>query len=272
VGCSPIKDGSISKSFKNVELKSNDRLISGLFKAGDGGHGFDVTDVEKDVTEYQAVVSKSHTIPLYYLLYMPRGDKNGVIILQKFKGYNVKDLLFKSFSRYLKDNINRDLQIEIKPFTNRKLIREYLYSERILKIKLLKRGCHRDIAEALGTPKDIAFEGNCEYTICSPKGKVFGIDIIPGFYTRLENFLNSGNQTVTSLIKLDIFEYDSIKIEAKPLGKTSKIIDLSDIDKVQFSEDISDIDVHPLSGHPEFDVIDNRAKIFLGEITGNRYV
>ena len=125
-----IKDGSISKSFKNVELKSNDRLISGLFKAGDGGHGFDVTDVEKDVTEYQAVVSKSHTIPLYYLLYMPRGDKNGVIILQKFKGYNVKDLLLKSFSRYLKDNINRDLQIEIKPFTNRKLIREYLYSER----------------------------------------------------------------------------------------------------------------------------------------------
>ena len=140
-------------------------------------------------------------IPLYYLLCMPRGVKDGVIILQRFKGYNVKDLLFKSFSRYLRENIDRNLEIEIKPFTNRKLIREYLYSERILKIKLLKHGCHRDIADALGTPKDIPFEGNCEYTICSPKGKVFGSEIIPGFYTRLENFLNSGNEPVTSLIK-----------------------------------------------------------------------
>jgi hypothetical protein len=200
-------------------------------------------------------------------MYIPKELDTGIIVFQGFENYNAKNLFLKSFTKYLREALgNNDLTIDLKFLANKQLIKEYLQSEHILKIRLIKNRWSRDIADSLGTPENIPFEGSCEYTICPPKRNFFDHLNSPIFHGNLERFISSDNMSVRDVIQIDSFTYDNMKILSKPTGKTAKTIDLSDSENVRFSEDISDIQTNILDGHPDFVAIDNRAKVFLKEI------
>ncbi|MGF1981014.1 MAG: hypothetical protein RMY30_036255 [Nostoc sp. CmiSLP01] len=247
-------------------LKIN-RNISGRFRAGENGYSSTLFNITTDVVSYERVPFDVELIPYYFLMSLPSDYDRGIIIFQRFKNFGVKSLFFQSFNHFFNNKFSNEYTFEMNPLVPADLIRTCIRDRRIAKVRLIKQSFPRDMFDVPpdAIPNDEEFEGTCELVLnASKKG-----NLLDKFHNRLfnkiEDFLDSNDTSVGSLIEVKNFDYDNIKIEAR-VGHSMKTIDLSNSKKIRYYEDISGIDIDT-DGHPKFDIIDTRAKAFLSDLS-----
>ena len=244
------------------QVNLHKRVVNGRLKCGHREYSSELVDTKTGNTDYHRTMLHAEIVPYYFLIgILPKANK-GIIILQKFNRSWIKDVFLDSLYKYFKLTFGEEYTLEMTPLVPRDLIREYIKG-RITKIRLIKQELPRDPfdVDSSSYPDDCEFDGEEEYVLKARRNGDFPKLILNRFSQGIEKFLSSENEPIGSIIEYKSFEFDNVKVEVQ-IGGHYTTIDISHLDRMRYSEDISGIEIDT-DGHPKFGIIDDRAKEFL---------
>ena len=143
----------LSKTFTiSILLKSIEkRIIYGIIKSGEYGLEYDAIDMKRGAYLHAfREESIAELTPFFFMFFIPKNKKFGLLIMQSFKNYGVKyifeSFLNKKLSEFIKGKIDVNITMNIDPILTKELIKK-IEEGRLLQFKLLKYKISKDIAD-----------------------------------------------------------------------------------------------------------------------------
>lgn len=232
-------------------------IVSGMIKTGDYGIESEIVDSGTGQTVYTKSAADADVMPFFFSVAVPSGQTDrGIIIFQTLGIYGMKTVFHKKLEDFIKE-IDPALKLIIGNVMPRAYIEHYLDYGVLQKIRLLKYDIPNDVSERIGINNGVQTSYQ-ELIIHKPVG----------FLERKRQLVNEclrGQRFCNSIIEIDNFEYDNLKLEIQ-LGKGTKTFNLANIDNLVVTEDITER-VTILGGNPT----DNSIKPILTE-TSEQYL
>jgi len=241
----------------NIEGK----LVTGIIETGEYGYSSELVHVPKKALSHKREVDEAEMLPFYFLIFIPNGRDEGIIILERFGHKGVRRTFLNNFGKYFSQS-NPNFRIEINPLVTKKLIDYYLNHGGLKKIRFIKFGMCKDFEDAVDLQDHKESEGYLELTAHAPRG----LNKYLPFKKRIQEVVDR-KRGVNNIIELKEynFEYDKVKIEVE-INKKSRTIDLSDLYKIRAYYDITDTVKMAENGHPIFKSIDEIAHDLLDDL------
>lgn len=212
--------------------------IFGSIKSGEYGYSAEIVNAENQNVTHNKGVDEAEVIPFYFMFCFPRVKTNRVLVVLQNNGlYGIKSITEKSLKEYMKNNVGDKIYINMGTMVPETYLERYIQGD-INSISLIKWAANKDEADNINS---ICNSDSVQMVINKPK-------IQKTFKEKINKFIK-GTISLNGIIEIPNFEYDNIKIETK-VGKTTKIIDLGNVDKLVFKENIDD-QVQTIEGHPE---------------------
>lgn len=258
------------KNKKTIRLESytrEDRTLSGILKAGDYGIEADLLNVENDEPTYTRQMLDAELIPYFFMIKIPTNTSTGIAIFQRLGNRGFKDIFEKDFSSHFEGKFSGQYKIEINPLVPREIVKRYL-ENRIVKIRLIKHRFPKEVSDVdlTGIPEEE--QGEAEFSLKAHRNRDLPKPLLDRFRNNVDKFLGEDDVSVGSLLEIknfQDFQADNVKVEVR-IGTKYRTIDLSNIDHLKFSEDVTDkVSTNPKTGHPEFSEIKISAEEFLTE-------
>lgn len=245
-----------------VDNSDKERILSGLIKTGEYGYESELVKVPNRLVSHKRETDEAEMLPFYFLISMPSGRDEGIVILQRFGQKGIRKIFLDSFNKYYK-NLYPNFKIEMWPLVTKKLIDYYMNYGGLKKIRFIKFSMSKDIEDAYDSQDHEEEEGYTELIAHADRG----LGKFLHLKGRVKEFLN-GKRELKKLIELKehSFEYDNVKLELE-VDKTSRTIDLSHIYKLRAYYDITDRVRMSENGHPEFESIDRNARELLKDLS-----
>ena len=255
-------EAKAKKTIRSESFSREGRTVIGMLKAGEYGFESDLHDVEVDQTRYTRQTIDAELIPYFFLAKIPINTTNGIAIFQRLGNRGFKDVFEKDLNNYIAGKYSSQYRIEVTPLLPRDMVKRYL-ENRIVKIRLIKHSFPKEVSDVdlSGIPDEE--QGEAEFILKASRDRSFPEKLLNKFRDDIDAFLGEGNSPVGSILEIKDFQADNVKIEVR-VGNSYRTIDLSNIDKLRFSEDITDkVKLNPDSGHPEFEDLKKIATEFL---------
>lgn len=119
-------------SIAKIESNDSERWLFGQIRYGEYGYAAEIeeaTDEKEDLTQTveKRIISKDDALmmPYYFLFYMPKGDTQAYIILQRFQKYGIQTVV-KSFLRGFFDQIFSEYRYDFGNLFTSSLLKEVL--------------------------------------------------------------------------------------------------------------------------------------------------
>lgn len=230
----------------SIDTDKNQRLITGTIDSGVYGINSKLIDINTRKTSYIRNEYDAETLPFYFMVTLPKGRDEGILLLESIGRYEMKRSLVKTFGDYMTKK-HPDLSFEICKLIPGGMIEKLLSQSRTTKIRLIKYDISDDIAETLEDPhQERDFEIKREVIYSS---KDLGIQ------NKIRKIINK-EKAISELFEIrEIKEndYDKLKFELK-IGTTTKTIDLDNLFDINNSIDITDdLTINTVTGHPYVD-------------------
>ena len=265
--CIPFDPEDSSK--RTIRLETcikQERTIYGIVKSGEYGLQSELHDVESNMSSYERQFTDAELIPYFFLVKMPPMTMQGILILQKLGSRGCKGAFEKDFNEYIKSKFASQYLVEISSLVPKDLVKAYL-RRRIIKIKLIKHSFPNEVSDVdlRGLPTDE--QGEVEYILKARRNKTLPESLVDKFRGNVDTFLGGGSTPVGSLLEIQGFEADNVKVEVQ-VGSSCRTIDLSNVDRVRFTEDITErVRIDTESGRPILDDIKKIATEFLEDLS-----
>ena len=255
--------------------------IKGIFFAGDIEESSKVYNPVSNTPVYTINRGLARARPFYFRVKVSEFSDKGILILQTFKKYGIRDVFNKEFSNYLREK-HDNLLVEINPFVPKDLI-EYYLSQRVVEVQLIKFGFP---AELMEKPMDAipqeepeiitkgrADENNCLEEEEKPIGKSImlfkpprGLNFPSAWIEKLKGnarkLTYDSDGEIRNLVEIKNFEYDNVKIKVQ-VGKNKRTINLAKKDKLRYNEELDkQLTIDEKTGHPTFESIDSVGRSF----------
>lgn len=261
----PFDPEDKSKKTIRYESQSQDgRTLSGILKAGEYGIEADLLDVENDETSYTRQTLDAELIPYFFMVKIPTNTPSGIFIFQRLGNRGFKDIFERDLNNHINGKFANQYRIEINPLVPREMVRRYL-ANRIVKIRLIKYSFPPEVSDVdlSGIPEEE--QGEAEFTLKARRNQDFPESLLGSFRDSVDRFLGEEDVSVGSILEIKDFEADNVKVEVK-IGSSYRTIDLSNVDKLKFSEDVTDkVKLNHDTGHPDFDELKAVAEEFLSD-------
>lgn len=216
------------------------KYIYGIVKTGEYGVVSEIIDIETGRTEYNKGTNHADVLPFYYFIAVPANRTNrGIVILQSIGRYGIKTIFEKRLQEHVK-KINEHIKLIIGTIVPIEYVNRYIERGILRKIRMIKYDVPNDLSERIGINSGV--ETTYEERI---------IHRPVGFINRKSELIKEclrGQRMCNTIIQIEGFDYDSLKLEFK-LGNTSKTISLNNIDSLNINEDITE-EVELDNGHP----------------------
>lgn len=259
------------KAFRGKNHKKSGRFIWGQIESGTYGHGSTLTNVTTKATSYERATDDAELLPFFYLLYVPTGYRQAILILQKNGNLGIKSVLSDSLiKRFNSENEDYGLKLQFKPYLDPQALYDYLTRGEFKKIRFISHSLPRDLADKVKQPDGKMSKGEAELVLRklseSAIKKIFG-DTMFGD-------LKAGRATRGAILPDINFDYDQIKIElsrTSATGPRPKVIDLlGQYGIIQSRE----IDLHSAGvilekGLPDYKSIHSKALDYLEDLCHN---
>lgn len=257
--------------FSNLNIDSDKRLITGIISAGEYGYETALYNVYTE-EERKRSSNEAELLPHYFLIYLPRNDTHGYMILQRFQNMGVKtiivDIMKTAFSKNVgnyKLIVNNALpKCLFDDIINRVTVKEVRYT------KYKKMEVPTDEIDNL-KPEDAPKINTDDYVIersfksRNPSGS------IPIHGKKLLQLFKDGGdiqQYLVEELNLDA-DADTLSLVVDD-DKSSRTITIFDKNvKLDYNDrlfpyfDVSEEVVYDQTGHPKFSSIDSIAKDYL---------
>lgn len=248
----PSIDRSDQKMLKlrnKPKVEDDARILSGIIETGEYGYEAELYNIGKDKVTYRRQTDDAELLPFYFLFYLPKNVSKGIVILQRFQQFGMKEILKKDLEQIFKSG-NPNYIISINPLVPEKLIEEFMKGK-VKKIRFIRYGFPDDIADAYDNFDNNENPGMTELVIKAKRGHA-----LP-FIDKIKELIEK-NQDPKHLIEIHNFDYDDIKVEID-LNGNKRTIHLAELGNIRPYYDISDKIVKDKDGHPTFESIDSVA-------------
>jgi hypothetical protein len=233
---------------RNIEVAG--RRICGIIETGEYGQESELWDVNSEKTVYKRKTTEANMLPFYFRMEIPQGVDQGILLLQRTGMYGIRKIV-KEFLDHQFDKRFMDSRLRFNHLIEREEIEKY-QKGLVESIRFISYDIPRDIADAFdsGHQEDV---GHLELSIHAKRGSSVPI------LRKLREFY-SGKTKLSKLIALDEtnFKYSDIKVRSK-VGRSSRTLDLGDLNRLRSYYDITDEIEFDSSGHPDFTSIDKAA-------------
>ena len=229
------------------------RRVSGIIETGEYGYESRLYDIDTSSLSYHRTITDAEMIPYYFLLNVPMGQDEGIIILQRRAQFGIRTVLFSDFRQYFVSR-HPDYILSINQLVPQSVIDE-IQSGTIKKVRLIRYEMPDDLADAYEEGGHREHGGTLELSLTASRDN--GLPLLGGILDVM-----SGRRGVTRLVELRDFPYDNAKVEID-LGGRRRTIDLSDTGKLRAYVDVTDDLELANNGHPTFPSVDASANDLL---------
>ena len=257
----PDDNQANGKMLQVAKIVRNQRkhVLKGIIEAGEYGIVSRLYDTDRQQDSHHRQVVEAELLPYYFLIQLPAALNQGFLLLQRTGNSGILTLLSEDFRQEFRDNYPR-LKLEINKIIPEQIVDEYLSQGRVTRVRYLRNSRHRDPADQYQSG------GNYRQTIGEMelihKVRRSQSVFLPGSF---REFLG-GQRSLTSLLELQDFECDNIKLEVV-LNGNKRTIDLSHLDRIKSDYVLGDqVDIGP-DGHPLFESIDSFATSLLADMS-----
>lgn len=238
--------------------RRTDRTISAVVESGEYGYEGTGFNVRRGQTSYRRTREDAELLPFYLLLSVPANSTRAVLILERFRIFGVRSVLWKDFLSYI-EAFRNDYVVEINPLIPSDLIDRIRHSEDLKKVRFIKFSLPPDIVDNLDPEVPIEEEdGTLELIIKAPARGHLPV------LNRVTSWLR-GEAELGEVIELRGVEYDQVKVEVDVGGK-QRTVDLTDFGRLRAEYDVSDEVEMADNGHPDFDSLHDIAADLLQDL------
>lgn len=224
---------------KMDKYESDDSFsIWGRFQKGDYGYQAILENVKTGEIKERGT-NECELIPFFFFLKLKKGQKQGILLLQRSGNLNLRGALQRDLQNFLRTEVSKNLKIEIQPLVSPEYLEKILGSQ-IKELSYIKYMVPTDIADDCGLVDNQEDLGSIHFTIQTKRGRRISI---PEWALSLI----SGKKQASEFITIKNVAFDEVKMKVDVFGK-EKTICLS-----PESQPTMNIDVNPeiaLDGHP----------------------
>ncbi len=230
----------------NIDVDNNQRIITGTIDSGVYGINSTLINIKTSQTSYIRNELDAETLPFYFMVSLPKGRDEGILLLESIGRHKIKRPIAKTLGDYMTKN-HPDLSFEICKLIPGEMIKKLLSESRTTKIRLIKFDIPDDVADTLEEPhreKDFKIKREVIYS-----SKDLGIqDTIRKIFNKEKPI-----DELFELKEIKENDYDKLKFELK-IGTTTKTLDLDDLTDINNSIDITDdLSINRVNGNPYID-------------------
>lgn len=262
-------DALKSLGISEYDCDPTTRVIKGTFQYGHFGKKANIVNIDDNEINFEKEKEQAVVQPFYFLIEIPKERNEGIIIFQRLGLSGVKTIFHQSINQYVNEYFGvdktNDYTVQIIPLTPKNLLEKYLQENRILKIRYIKYGLQKDIANTY--PHEDHEEGKVcsEYVLSTSKKRDMPNKILEKTKQGFKAFFLD-NAPLSNIVAIENFEVDAVKVEFQ-IGKSTRTINLSNTEKFKYHEDITDtVEVDNTTGHPKFGSINLLASNLLSDL------
>ena len=128
---------SLKLDSDRLSILSEQRMISGIIESGDYGYESKIVNTLSGEEKYKRKVDDTEIKPFYFLIYLPKNDNKGFVILQRLGIYGIHSVFRNHLTDFFKSKYN-DLQLDFNPFVSSNLAKSFIEKGNIKEFKLWK--------------------------------------------------------------------------------------------------------------------------------------
>ncbi|MCC0782891.1 hypothetical protein IR152_07290 [Clostridioides sp. ES-S-0108-01] len=168
----------------------------------------------------------------YFQIAIPLGKAStrGIILFENISGKGIKTIIQNEINEYIRNDLNLNLGISIKPLATKEYIERLFEKINIKKITFMGFAKDNNNDSALDEDRGVRSFKSSEYTLKSP--------VIPNIGAKLKKCVNDSKE-ISKIVEFDDFKYDNIKIDIRN-DRNNRTIDLSKLSEVLMYEDITE--------------------------------
>jgi len=230
------------QTIRNVAGQDLYDILYLRIKTGDYGEESEIVDSDTGETTHTKSADEADVMPFGCCIIVPCGAyTEGIVLTQSLGRNGITSTIKKKFNEYIKQ-LDSQLRVVMNPIVPRQYMERILTNGVLKTVRLISFGIPDDDAERYGIDRG-ARRVIQERVIRKPTG------FIRNKYDRIMECLR-GERTYDSIVELDDFEIDDLKMEFS-FGKRDKTISMRGLERLVVNEDVTD-DVVIENGHPTF--------------------
>ena len=230
------------EKIKNVSGQDVYEILYLRIKTGDYGEESEIVDSDTGEITHTKNVDEADVMPFGCCIIVPCGEyTEGIVLTQSLGRNGITGTIKKKFKAYIKA-MNSQLRVVMNPIVPKQYM-ERILSKGVLKtVRLISYSLPEDDAERYGIDRGVKRILN-ERVIRKPVG------FVRNKYDKIMECI-SGKRTYNTIIELDDFEIDDLKMEFL-FGHRNKTISMRGLDSLVVNEDVTE-EVLMENGHPVF--------------------
>lgn len=230
------------QTIKNANGQDIYEVLYLRIKTGDYGEESEIVDSDTGETTHTKSVDEADVMPFGCCILVPCGEyTEGIVLTQSLGRNGITGTIKKKFNQYIKE-LDSQLRVVMNPIMPRQYMERILNNGILKTIRLISFGIPDDDAEKYGIDRG-AKRVIQERVIRKPTG------FARNKYDRIMECIR-GERTYNTIIELDDFEIDDLKMEFS-FGKRNKTISMRGLDRLVVNEEVTDAVIIE-NGHPTF--------------------
>lgn len=255
------------KAYEGGIHKRAGRLLWGQIYSGTYGYGATLKNRNTRQKSYERSIDDIELLSYAYMLYIPGGYKECILVLQKYGNLGIKGVLTKSLiERFNTDHEDRKLKLDFKPYLDAGVFCDYIKRGEVKSIHFIKRSLTKDIADLIGEDATLKEKYSSTELVVKAESRLLNKLLGPEIISKLEN-----GESTSGLVKLDVgFDYDFMKLNIRNVEtQKHKVFELIDVDGFIESREIKATGSNKVSGLPTYEYTCKCAFDYLTELCHN---
>lgn len=244
------------KCLKAKEISTSGSLISGRLWAGPYGTRSPLVDASTGETNYEQQSTDARLEPFFFIFFLPKNYKQGILLSQRTGLGGVKTLLYQLISREFRKS-HPEYVLTMLPMMPQQAIEALMKKSQLAEIRFIQSEISSDVAEKFNENKQPQ-DGEMEI-ILRPKRKG---------YLNMGGLLGlfSGQRKASDFLTMEDFEPDNVKAEIILASGRRRVIDFGQPERIRASFDITRDIVLGEDSHPELGSISQVGEELVVEI------
>lgn len=238
------------------DVKSQNRILSGLIKSGEYGYQADIVDTSNNEIAHRKTLTQAEQYPHYFLIYLPNEMKRGIILISKRGVRSVARIFCDKIAEIIESAIE-GLICDIETYMDASLFEQDIAAKKVRKMRYFLRNISTD-----------EFDRRDDDLIAKAGQIILEFKVKQGqWYDKIAKNLfaavNGGKELLDVVSLPRGYEYEKVKVVVERAGR-DVTYDLSAYQDATAKIDItSNINISEKTGHPTFASYDAVAKFHL---------
>jgi hypothetical protein len=233
----------LQQAMSVARLDKHPRALAGSIETGEYGRESNIINVETKRTVYRRKKEDAEMWPFYFLIEIPEGTEDGLLILQRTATYGIRKVLHWVLNTAFTEQ-HPELRLRLLPLVNQEELDRFVKGK-VQNLSFIRKSIPPDIADSYDRGHE-EVRGSTELVIRATKGSALPMN------NWLSNIFKTKQPAgVLALDDDQEFAYDNVKARVK-VGYSSRTLNVANPIRLRSYYDVTDAVKMGAGGHPTY--------------------